>query len=81
MRLIDADELILFFKTNSFDRLLSTSEIIEKLEETPTAYDIGKVNEQVFDELIEVLNSYHLDMKFELLIKHVSEYIKKGGVK
>ena len=68
---------------NGYSRAYDESEIIHYINEQPTAYDVGKVVEQIKDYFFKVIvNCEEENISHEILEynKAICEIVRKGGV-
>lgn len=71
MRLIDADKL-----RKGLLMMECMEDVVEIIDEQPTAYDIDKVCRDIFDDDFA---SYDKDLGFVIPINRVFEIVKVGG--
>ena len=89
MRLIDADALIknlsYLYTKNHIPVDMRAKEILTTIMEQPTAYDIDKVVEELYEERTEILLSN--DHEFEIInycidnFDKAIEIVKQGGIR
>ena len=82
-RLVDADVLVKIIDKHTNDDNQLDNDITCILEEVPTAYDVEKVERQVKDYFLEVLNNCEEEYIPNAILKYnkaICEIVRNGGV-